>query len=150
MLKILLLIAFFISNTAAFSSGCDLVGKTYDSISKTNLEHCFQSCKSNKICKGAVFISNWNKCFLKSEIRRKVKINMYSKVMATEGVAQKDRDSTGKDLKNLLVKSSEECEKACKQEPACSSFTYIDAYSSCWLKKNKAKLIEKKFSCFIK
>ena len=75
---------------------------------------------------------------------------MYSKLLTEQSKLEKDRDSTGKDIKNLQTKSADDCEKACREEPLCQSFTYIDAYSSCWLKRNKAKLFEKKFSCFVK
>ncbi len=75
---------------------------------------------------------------------------MYSKILGPENRVLKDRDSTGTDLKNIVAKSTLDCEKACVKQVGCNSYTYIDAYSSCWLKKGKAKLIDKKFSCYIK
>lgn len=149
-MKRLILILMFITDTVALSGGCDLVGDNLKDISRTNEESCFNFCKRNNLCLGAVFISHWNKCFLKRSIKRKVSLTMYSKLMGQTSPAQADTDSTGKDIKNVTVKSASLCDKACRANEKCTSFTFIDAYQSCWLKSAEAKLVSKKFSCFVK
>ena len=62
----------------------------------------------------------------------------------------KDKDSSGKDIKNLTLSTAGDCKKACDLNDACLSFTYIDGYRSCWLKKGEAKLHSKVFHCMNK
>ena len=150
MLRAILYICILSNITVVHAGNCDIFGENYSSLSNSSEDVCFETCKSSTQCKGAVFISSWNKCFLKSIVKRRVQLTMYSKIMETKGPAKKNMDSTGKDMKNIVTSTVNGCEQACRNLVGCASYTYMDGYSSCWLKSAPAKLIEKNFSCYVK
>ena len=146
---ILLLICFFpLSNLLAMDAQCDLIGPNLNSVKKTTKARCWQNCEDLQECQGAVFISSWNRCFLKSTVKRKASVKMFSAIKGGEG--SYDRDYSAKDMKRLVFAKVDQCREACAKEETCSGFTYIDGYRDCWLKRGKGKVFEKVFFCKVK
>lgn len=132
----------------AMEPHCDLIAKNIGTIKKTEMDTCWKSCQSNDSCDGAVFISGWNRCFLKNEIKRKSSIKFFSEIKGKE--ASYDRDFTGKDLKKHVVDDVSKCRLKCDDEARCTGFTYIEGYRDCWIKHTAGRLIPKIFSCRVK
>lgn len=131
-----------------FKEHCDLIGKELRSLSRTQKDTCKDQCLKDPACQGAVFISAWNKCFLKSEVKREHKVIMSSGLK--NGTLKKAHDFSGKDYKKLDLGDSDKCQKACQQEGQCIGFTYIGGYRTCWLKRTTGRIFPKTFYCFAK
>ncbi len=127
---------------------CDLLGKNMQSLKSTTMESCQATCIANSNCLGAVFISGWNQCFLKSKVKRKVTLVLKSALR--EGVIQIDYDFSGKDLRQLDKANAALCQLACQQTKECKGFTYLEGYRSCWIKSTHGKLFKKIFYCYEK
>lgn len=146
-------------NAATFTQTvtCDLPGNDLggkDGSSKeVSVEACEQRCASHSQCAAYVFISGWNRCFLKAKAGKSVPVRFYAGTMKDGKIADAgfDRDYSGKDLRRVEhVASGEACGKTCEAEPQCRAFAYIGGYSDCWLKKDVGTRREKVFSCGVK
>lgn len=132
----------------AMDRGCDLVGKNIGSSKAKSQLECEKQCVSNHGCQGAVFITGWERCFLKAEVKRKVFITLKSAIKGED--IQKNHDFSGKDFKQTDESSAIDCQEKCSKTANCTGFTYIDGYRTCWIKQTKGKLFEKVFYCFQK
>ena len=141
---------FFINNVFAGEikdqTHCDLVGTNVLVLKNlTNYSECNLECAKNKKCQGYVFISHWNRCFLKSSIKRQVQLNMIS---GLPGLAPKlDHDHSGKDLRQVTTKDAVGCDSQCSKDAACGAYTFIKGYQTCWLKKKSGSFRPKVFYC---
>lgn len=131
-----------------FASNCDLAGTNLKAIKKTEKANCLKHCLDNKNCRGAVFISHWNQCFLKKSIKRKVELALIS--AEKSGPLKADQDYSGKDYKQTSQKTAQQCLDQCKTEAQCQAITYMQGYQTCWLKKTKGNFRSKVFYCFQK
>ena len=133
---------------AAMEKNCDLLGSHVFKKTVDSPKRCKKMCVDRGDCKGSVFISGWNKCFLKGDIKRKTKVTMISGIKGQP--TMRDMDFTGKDDKQISVKKVKKCKESCLSRPQCTGFTFIDGYQTCWLKKTPGKLISKIFFCWVK
>ncbi len=134
---------------------CDIPQNNLKSIKNSNPQDCAKACQDEPKCLGFSFISHWNRCFLKSKVKRKFTIEMHAGQVLENKAAERKMgpisrfaDSTGKDLKILYgLKSVEACVEKCLARKDCLSFNYMVGYASCVLKKERGKIVEKKFYC---
>lgn len=134
---------------------CDIPTASIKDTKAETQEDCEELCHQEKGCGAAVFISGWNKCSLKADGTKRVKIRFISADMnekhSYDAANNKvDNDHGGKDLERLVLNSADECGKACEGKAECKAFTYIEGYRVCWLKKAGGKLKPKIFNCSIK
>ena len=147
MLRIVCLM--FVSTAAfSFSPQCDLIGENLKSLKGTTQQLCWGACEADKKCRGAVFVSGWKRCFLKSNVKRKASLKFFSEIKS--GNSGYDLDFTGKDLIRHVTSNKEECRLKCRDEQKCTGFTYLEGYRDCWLKHTKGRLFNKIFYCQIK
>lgn len=125
---------------------CDLLGPNA-AVLKNLSSHkdCQGECVKMKNCKGYVFISNWNRCFLKSEVKRLTKVSMISGLPGEK--AKLDHDHSGKDMRQEAAANARACDALCRKESACGAYTFIEGYQTCWLKKNPGSFRPKVFYC---
>jgi hypothetical protein len=139
-----------------FSEGsCDIPGSTLASEAKGDAEACRAACKAEEKCRAFVFVTGWNRCFLKAKADRQVPLRMHAGQLIDEsarimGPIAADHDESGKDLRRVSgVKSAPACAALCVEEPACKAFAFLDGYGDCWLKGNKGRLRPKTFTCAV-
>lgn len=118
-------------------------------------EACQQLCAETAGCKAALYVSGWRKCALKSDAKKTARLKFQSAEMGEgrtyqAGSFKDDNDYTGKDLERLVLDSADACGEACAKNSQCESFTYLDGYRVCWLKKTRGKFVPKVFSCLMK
>ena len=130
---------------SAMDKHCDLIGDNKRGFKTDSGEICWGACSEDRGCLGAVFISSWNKCFLKSKIKRKASLRLFSEKKGDVG--NYDQDFSAKDMKRLVVANVKNCRDACLQNQMCSGFTYLEGYRDCWLKKGSGRLFPKVFFC---
>ena len=140
----------FVNEGSALSKNpekyCDYVGPPIKSSKVSSPQSCLDECLLNKSCQSFTFISGWNRCFLKGTPSRKVNVIMISGNKSSMPIS--DRDHSGKDLKKIEhIPSAKQCQEKCNDHDKCKAFTYIQGYSSCWLKKLPGKLFAKIFFC---
>jgi hypothetical protein len=132
---------------------CDIPGESLQSFSKISNEDCELKCKSHTNCQAYVYVSGWQKCFLKRQSKPRADLTFLSADVfkGGRGVGEPqikiDFDHNGKDLKRLELDQVEDCVKACQQENACQAITYLKGYRVCWLKHSGGQLRPKVFSC---
>lgn len=127
-------------------SHCDLVGP--NALVLKNLKkplECQLECEKNQSCQGYVFVSSWNRCFLKSSIKRLVKINLISGLPGQE--AKVDHDHSGKDMRQESASNAAGCESLCSKDKTCGAYTFIKGYQTCWLKNKTGSFRAKVFYC---
>ncbi|MFK7874006.1 MAG: PAN domain-containing protein [Oligoflexales bacterium] len=128
--------------------GCDLIGDHLKTLKKDlSKETCQQLCASHRLCDGFVFVSGWNRCFLKKNIQRQVRVRMISGRKNQKG--RENFDFSGKDIKQLSASTVKKCRNMCRHEVLCHGFTYIEGYSTCWIKR-EGDLRQKVFYCGVK
>ncbi|SMF56470.1 PAN domain-containing protein [Pseudobacteriovorax antillogorgiicola] len=127
---------------------CDLIGENLKNIKQSSKETCFKFCNDEEACLGAVFISGWNRCFLKKIVKRQARLRLYSWMRDGEGAY--DKDFSGKDLKRFVVADKGLCQEKCESMSQCTGFTYLEGYRDCWVKHTSGKLFEKIFYCSVK
>lgn len=139
-----------ILNTSAYSwqKNCDIVGKNLGNVKAKSQEECLTECNSRDECQAGVYITGWKKCFLKSQAERSVELTMKSGLK--KGSIKNNSDFSGKDIKSVIKKTAEACQKSCEQEELCQAFTYIAGYDTCWHKKAEGRFYEKIFYCYKK
>ena len=114
--------------------------------STADAEACKNACVAEAKCQSFVFISGWNKCFLKGKAKRRVSLRAYAGVRDAEPSV--DHDHTGKDLRRESgVKTAKDCQASCTKEPLCQGYSYFLGYGDCWLKAKSGRLIGKVFYC---
>lgn len=133
---------------------CDMPGGNVDQMPAKDATSCAQNCVQQERCRGYVFISGWNRCFLKEKAGRTTKVRMYSGTIQRNpsvppAVTQEgyDLDHKAKDWQKKIVKRYEECREVCLATEGCDAFTMIEGYDTCWLKKGQARLQPKIFYC---
>ncbi|NRA45421.1 MAG: hypothetical protein HRU09_10750 [Oligoflexales bacterium] len=125
---------------------CDLVGPNEKVLKNlSSYTECHTECAKSQDCQGYVFVSHWNRCFLKSEVKRLAKVNLISGLPGLK--AKMDQDHSGKDIKQESAINAEECQQKCKKFGACAAYTYIKGYQTCWLKKKPGSFRPKVFYC---
>lgn len=134
---------------------CDLNGPTLKSLPAASADSCRDECSHNSECRAFTFISGWKRCFLKSSPGKDFVVRMYSGQLSDEKGADMrkvekqdyDLDCSGKDMRKVVVKAPQQCADECVRDLNCAAFTFIEGYATCWLKKTRGKLYEKKFYC---
>lgn len=134
---------------------CDLAGKDLRSAPQLTPEACEADCAATGNCRGWVFVSGWNRCFLKSLVRRTVPLTLHGgQVSSTDEGARQikaytaNSDHRGKDLRRVSgMKTTESCGQACLAEVACRGIVFMEGYGDCWLKKTVGNLSPKIFFC---
>jgi hypothetical protein len=134
---------------------CDIPAAGYRSLKATDESECARSCSQESKCQAFVFVSGWNRCFLKESSKMVQGIKMYGgdidRSDSREAVIKSFgalKDHRGKDLKNIAgVKSEESCQQFCVKENMCVGYVWISGYDSCWLKKTKGSALDKRFYC---
>ncbi|MEZ4743523.1 MAG: PAN domain-containing protein [Bdellovibrionota bacterium] len=146
---------------------CDLPGDNIGSSKLNTPEACKDKCLADKKCQGFVFISGWNRCFIKQKYLRLVKLKMSSgQIIENQQDAADAHNSKGmrkvklfgdrvdhssKDLKRVSnIENLDKCGQRCLQEERCYAFTYLDGYRDCWLKGKGGSPRDKIFYCGIK
>jgi hypothetical protein len=134
---------------------CDMASKSLEDGKAASREECQEKCSANEACKGLVYITGWKKCSLKSDVKKQAKLRFISGDLdaqhAYQGGSYKvDHDHNGKDLERLVLDDPDACGKACAAKEGCASFTYLEGYRVCWLKKAGGHLVSKVFSCSLK
>lgn len=148
-----------IASAMTMRTNCDIPKHTYKTLKNRTLLQCHEDCKVDSSCKAFTHVSHWDRCFLKSASKPSFHVVMEA-AMATSKHADKEKiftpiksqsDSTGKDFENIFsLKTSEQCQEACKGNSRCSSFVFIKGYNSCYLKLKGGKLVQKVFTCGVK
>ncbi len=136
-------------------ANCDLPGPSIKETKTATEEDCQKLCADDAQCKASLFITGWKKCSLKSDGKKTARLKFISGELPenrvySKGAFREDEDYTGKDLERLVLASADECGEACAKNDACKSFTYLDGYRVCWLKKTLGKYNPKVFRCSIK
>lgn len=143
-------IVFLLTPLVFAEADCDLpLAKNLKSLSLQTHEACRKHCQdSGSSCAAWVFVSGWNRCFLKAEpTKRKVKL-IFEAGFREDATISLRSDSSGKDLRRVSgVKDAKQCQKHCKAESQCGSFTYMNGYGDCWLKYPGGNLYGKQFHC---
>lgn len=130
-------------------------GETYDNfdlplgdartLKNVGLSQCQAVCKADGGCQGFSY-DKWNKwCFLKSQIteltldpsatsfvRASLKKTQQSK-LAIRIETLVSKTFSGRPLRNEILGSAEECQKACEQDRTCLGFSYAAAGKNCRL-----------------
>lgn len=139
------------------SKNCDLPAASLASLKKSTVDECQKTCEDHKNCAAFVFVSGWQRCFLKESAARQARIQLLSGELSSEANRAFDKkdikvdfDHTGKDLERIVLDKVEDCAKACLARSDCYAFTYIDGYRVCWLKAGGGKFQEKIFQCGVK
>ncbi len=131
---------------------CDLpqAKNVADALKAESVDACEVHCAGVDKCRAYVFISGWNRCFLKGEPGKQAKLRFYAGEVRNGAVLESafDRDYSGKDLRRVThVKSGELCGKECLGEPKCKAFAHLGGYDDCWLKSSVGTAREKVFTC---
>ncbi len=153
------LLAFF--SATAFAStwdvveNCDIPGPFLQEFKTSSREECQQRCVENQSCKSLVYVSGWNKCWLKAETKKHARLRFISGELDAKheyqnGSGRADHDHAGKDLQRLVLDQVDKCGQACAENKDCAAFTYLEGYRVCWLKKAGGKYLSKVFSCAFK
>ncbi len=131
---------------------CDIPLPSIKEDKKTSLEECQKTCEGFSGCKGLVYVTGWQKCFLKASSEKRANIRFISGELNEGRVYEKgsfkvDHDHSGKDIERLVLADADECGQACAAKTECQSFTLIEGYRVCWLKKKGGRLNPKVFQC---
>ena len=138
---------------ATLQEHCDIAGagapqKTADAAA------CRDLCTTTATCAAFVFVSGWNRCFLKDKKARVATLRFYAGYIDATAAARPvaeagyDRDDSGKDMRSLPhTKTAAACASACVDEPRCRAFAYLEGYDACYLKSTHGSLRAKVFSC---
>jgi hypothetical protein len=134
---------------------CDIPAAGFASSKAKDAADCSNQCIDNLKCQAFVFVSGWNRCFLKDSVRVVKGIQMFAggveRVVGKDPVVQAFgamKDHRGKDLRNIpQTRSEESCQQHCLTEKACVGYVWISGYDSCWLKKTKGAALDKRFYC---
>ena len=147
-----LVLIFFIPNKWGQASKlldqthCDLLGPNTKVLKKVaSQSDCHNHCAQHDACQGYVFISSWNRCFLKSSIKRLTQVNLISGLPGQD--AKVDYDHSGKDLRQVSTSNASGCESQCRKDSQCGAYTFIKGYQTCWLKKKSGSFRPKVFYC---
>lgn len=151
-------LAFPLSATAQTwetKANCDLPAASLKDTKAKSLEECQKLCAETSGCNASLFISGWGKCSLKADGKKQARLKFHSGELDaqhafTPGSAKADNDYTGKDLERLVLDNADQCGEACSKNKECVSFTYLEGYRVCWLKKTLGKFKPKVFSCSLK
>jgi hypothetical protein len=140
--------------SSSVETDCDVTGSEIRSLKQASPEVCAATCEAEASCRGWSFISGWNKCSLKSTIKSKTKVRMYSgrvdrsKSPAMISLEGWQKDESGKDFRRVApVTRAEDCSNECLKDQRCLAFVFIDGYQVCWLKKSIGKFSDKVFTC---
>ncbi len=136
-------------------ANCDLPEASLFETKAQSEEECKKLCADKAECGAALYITGWKKCALKKQGKKTARLKFQSAELGEGRVYQKgsykdDNDYTGKDLERLVLESADACGEACAKNAQCETFTYLDGYRVCWLKKTKGKFVPKVFSCLVK
>ncbi len=132
---------------------CDIPGGDLRQLPLASAQLCARDCSIDAQCVGFTFVSGWNRCFLKNQVKRRVSLQMISGdvrlggTMVNEVKASADHDHSGKDQRKISpVASAETCAEKCRMDDMCQAFTYLKGYGDCYL-KGSGKLRAKTFTC---
>jgi PAN domain len=114
---------------------CDIAGAAISSKPSPNAEQCEQLCQQTTACLSYVFISGWNRCFLK-DIKKITPLTIAAGKKNDDGTMTHwdHHDIGGRDLLSLKAKNIGECEKKCSEDTRCVGFAFLDGYQTCWIK----------------
>lgn len=149
---------------AAYEKHCDVTGPDLRAMSVKDVSLCSDACKNEKNCRGFSFISGWNRCFLKKEIKSRHKVRMFAgkiedskddvsgtdkKIIERKIIVEGyDKDLSGKDFKKVAPENNKDkCAESCKNDAKCKAFVLVEGYQVCWLKESVGNLKEKIFYC---
>ena len=125
-------------------ANCDIPGPGIATLKLQSAEACASACQKNSQCKKMVFVSGWNRCFLKAAGKKTFTITMHS---GDHSTMEANKDHSGRDQRQIgNIKTPAACQSACKGNAACKAFTYIEGYATCYL-KGPGKLRDKVFYC---
>ncbi|MFW7380895.1 MAG: PAN domain-containing protein [Oligoflexus sp.] len=135
---------------------CDIPSESISSKKMLSVLDCQKFCETEAKCRSFVFVSGWQRCFLKNQFAKQASIRFISadlpaaaKAEFSEASLHTDHDHSGKDLKRLVLEQAIECGRACQKQDDCNAFTFIDGYRVCWLKSAGGRLSKKIFYCGI-
>jgi hypothetical protein len=135
---------------------CDLTGADLRAIGRSSLEACEKACAEDAACRGWAFISSWDRCALKKQIKGRHTVRMYGGEIIPKDarrtyVAAEDTDYSGKDYRKIApLNDREKCASACVDDPKCAAFVLIEGYRVCWLKESVGTKRSKIFTCGVK
>ena len=142
------------ADASLVEADCDITGTDLRTSKEGSAEDCSKACESDGGCRGWSFISGWNKCFLKSNMKSKTKVRMYAGIVdrsKNPAVVLQDgwqKDNSGKDFRRIApLKDHRECSTECINDERCKAFVFIEGYQVCWLKQSAGRMYDKVFSC---
>lgn len=137
-----------------FQNNCDIPGSSLESLKKSSKIECQAACEGQEKCRAFVYVTGWQRCFLKEQGVKKATIRFVSGDLSADknrsfeaSKMKMDHDHTGKDLGQVVLDQADACGLACQARSDCHAFTYIEGYRVCWLKAAGGRLIEKVFQC---
>jgi hypothetical protein len=139
---------------ATLQAHCDISGSG-TAQAAPDAATCRERCLSHAPCAAFVFVSGWNRCFLKEKAARiAALLRFYAGRIAVDGQTRRvadagyDRDDSGKDMRKLPhTASAAACAAACLGEAGCLAFAYLEGYGDCYLKATHGIVRDKIFSC---
>ena len=131
-------------------TNCDIPGPALSSQHTKDADQCSGLCQNELRCRSYVFISGWQRCFLKSQNKVTSLTIAAGKKNDDGSITQWDHhDLVGRDMRSARAKDVDECGSICTQDTKCVGFAYLDGYQTCWLKDQlkSGKPYAKTFSC---
>jgi len=124
----------------------DLSGKTLKEVSGSSEAACCGECDKVSVCEGYAYSAQWKKCYLKGSVggtypaagvvtRTKAKAPVAPKSCSADyGDLQKDKDLSGKTLKEVSGSSEAACCDECDKVSGCEGYAYSAQWKKCYLK----------------
>lgn len=115
-------------------SGADYSGNDLTSIPNSNVETCQTACASNSQCVGAVYGTDTNTCWLKSDLKNP-SLSDNRVLYLQKGIGQvTGMDYGGNDLTSSASSGVSDCRTKCQNQSGCIGGEYVPSSNICWMK----------------
>ena len=129
---------------------CDLpLATTIRSVKTKDVLTCQIQCQEDLACKLFVFVSGWQRCFLKMGKDKQFSVKFFTGVKLRGKIDRIDEDTdiSSGDILRVDDTNLAQCKEKCRTTSACKAFTWIAGYRTCWLKNEATPRKPKIFYC---